>query len=408
MSVENNQRIYFKNLDILRFIAAYMIVLLHCFFGWKERYGYPLFMLNGTGEANFIGKLADRVLHNFSFGVDIFFIISGFLITYLLLAEHEKTGKVDIVKFYIRRAFRIWPLYFLMILIGPLMTYFFREDSPNYLMQFFFLGNFDLMINGIKSIATNHLWSICIEEHFYLFCPLLVGFIPVKRLPQVLISIMFICIIFRGYVVENMQDYGNLLYVHTLSRIDILALGSLFGYLYFHKRLVFNDPLPIRLLVYTVFIFIFINDDYNRHDTVFEAGIKKYFYVLLASYWAGNFLFNPKAKFAVTKPNVFHHLGKLTYGLYMFNPVIIFITLEFCKAYSLQNFLLFFIMAHALIYMVTRLSFKYIEMPFLDLKEKYSVVESGSGNKIKTVEKSVSISEQPALKPIEISHNQKI
>src|SRR4051812_44139823 len=120
----NPQRIYFGNLDVLRFIAAYMIVLLHCFFGWKAHFGHPDFIAKTSPQV--LGKL-ENIFNNFSFGVDIFFIISGFLITYLLLAEKETTGKVDVIKFYIRRAFRIWPLYFLILLIGPLLSYFYNE-----------------------------------------------------------------------------------------------------------------------------------------------------------------------------------------------------------------------------------------------------------------------------------------
>src|SRR5687767_7776123 len=102
----DKQRIYFKNLDMLRFFAAYLIVLLHCFFGWRAKFGHPEFITSNLSP-KWMDKL-ELVVHNFSFGVDIFFLISGFLITYLLLSEKKKNGKVDVVKFYIRRALRIW------------------------------------------------------------------------------------------------------------------------------------------------------------------------------------------------------------------------------------------------------------------------------------------------------------
>src|ERR1041384_8269282 len=130
MNQANTQRIYFKDLDALRFIAAYLIVLLHCFFGWKVKFGDPSFLNSFLSPASI--KSLEIVIHNFSFGVDIFFLISGFLLTYLLLCEREKTGKVDVIKFYIRRAYRIWPLYFLMILTAPLLTYFIAEQNPTY------------------------------------------------------------------------------------------------------------------------------------------------------------------------------------------------------------------------------------------------------------------------------------
>lgn len=383
---DKSQRIYFQNLDILRFIAAYMIVLLHCFFGWKTKFGNPDFI-----TSTFSGSALDKLeinFHNFSFGVDIFFIISGFLITYLLLSENEKTGKVDILKFYIRRALRIWPLYFLMILTGPLLSYFFFEQSPGYLYQFFFLGNFDIISQGMKSVATSHLWSICIEEHFYLFCPLLVAFIPIKRLPQVLLGIIFISILFRAYLTTLHEYYGIIVYVHTLSRIDVLALGSLFGYLFYHKKLQFNDPLPVRLIIYFIFLFSFFNVDYNECGTVFTATMKKYFFVLMVAYWAGNFLFNPDAKFAARKPTIFHQFGKVSYGIYMFNPVIVFLVLQLFAKFSFQNYFLFLALVHVLIAVATAISYRFLELPFLALKEKYAVIKSGG--EIKSASESLS------------------
>lgn len=372
--LDNSPRIYFRNLDTLRFLAAYMIVVLHCFFGWKAFFGHPGFITSSLSP--YLLEKLEIVVHNFSFGVDIFFVISGFLITYLLLAEHKRTGKVDVVKFYIRRAFRIWPLYFLLILTAPLLTYFFFEPSPDYFYQFFFVGNFDVIEHGTKSVATDHLWSICIEEHFYLFCPLLIAFIPVKKLPQVLLSIIFVSIIFRGYISGKSEDYGMTLYMHTLSRIDVLALGSLFGYLYFKGDLKFDHPLGVRLIMYAVFTILFLAVDYGECGLFFTATVKKYFFVILAAYWAGNFVFNPKAKFTGIG-RIFNGFGKVSYGIYMFNPVLIFLTLKFFTAFNWQNYFVYLAIVHALIFAVTFLSYRFLEVPFLALKEKYAVIKSG-------------------------------
>jgi peptidoglycan/LPS O-acetylase OafA/YrhL len=369
----DNRRIYFRNLDILRFLAAYMIVLLHCFFGWRTKFGHP----PSFNSADAGGDKLEIIFHNLAFGVDIFFLISGFLITYLLLSEHEKTGKVDVLKFYIRRAFRIWPLYFFMILTAPLLSYFFFEQSPNYNLQFFFLGNFDIINQGMKSVATNHLWSICIEEHFYLFVPLLIAFIPVKQLPQFLFAIILISIAFRAYMALYTENYGMALYVHTLSRIDVLALGSLFGWLHFHKKLSFTTPLSIRLMIYAIFIFVFLNVDYAECGTLFTATMKKYFFVLIAAFAMGNFIFHPKSLFKVRRQNFLHHLGKASYGIYMFNPVIVFLALKFFHVDTVKDYLLYFAAVNVAVLALSLLSYHFFEMPFLALKEKYAVVKSG-------------------------------
>jgi len=368
------KRIYFNNLDILRFLAAYMIVLLHAFFGWKSHFKGIKAL---TGLAPDTVAVIERVLENFTIGVDIFFLISGFLLTYLLLVEREKTGKVNVLRFYIRRAFRIWPLYFLMLVLGPLMTFFFKEQEPDYLYHFFFAGNFDLIKNGTKSIATDHLWSICIEEHYYLICPLLIGFVPLKRLPETMIFICFLCFLFRAKVSLDNPNVGNIIYVHTLSRIDVLALGSLFGYLFYYKKLVFNHPLSIRLMVYACFFLLFLNVNYNQADNFFYATIKKYLFVGAVAYWMGNFLFHPNSILAVKKTTIFHSFGKVTYGLYMFNPVIIYLILKIFSAYQMESFLVYILLFHAALALVCFLSYRFFEMPFLALKEKYAVVKSG-------------------------------
>jgi peptidoglycan/LPS O-acetylase OafA/YrhL len=375
MSNIDNERIYFKNLDLLRFIAAYSIVLLHIFFGWKVHFGQPAFIAGSMSPDTLTH--VETVVENLSFGVDVFFIISGFLITYLLLSEHQRTGKVDVMKFYIRRAFRIWPLYFFMLLVAPVLSYCYREQSPSFLYHFFFCGNYDIINNGGKSVATDHLWSICIEEHFYLICPLLVAFIPVKRLPIALVGIVVVTILFRGLVSTFHGNYGGIMYLHTLSRIDTLAIGSLFGYMYFHKMIKFNHSTPLRLMIYGVFIFLFIGGSVVQSIGFFNASIKKYAFVLIGAYWIGNFLFNPKALFRVQKPNILHQFGKVSYGIYMFNTVIIYLILKTYSKLGYQNYFLYVVLVHVILGVLCYLSYRYFEKPFLALKEKYSVVKSG-------------------------------
>jgi peptidoglycan/LPS O-acetylase OafA/YrhL len=360
---------------MLRFIAAYLIVLLHCFFGWRAKFGHPSF-ISGLSSGWF-DKL-ELIMHNCSFGVDIFFIISGFLITYLLLSERKKNGRVDIAKFYIRRALRIWPLYFFMILLAPVLSYLYMEDAPTYLYQFFFAGNFDLITNGTKSIATNHLWSICIEEHFYLFCPLLIGLLPHKRIPQTLLAIIFICMVFRSFFLYYTSDYGMASYVHTLSRIDILALGSLFGYLVFHKKIAFNHSPFVRLIVYAIFLLVFFNIDFNESGSFIHDMAKKYLFALPMAYWIGNFLFNQKPILKIKKPEIFNLFGKVSYGIYMFNPVLIFLIMNFFEKFGIRNYFLFLISVHAALAITTYLSYRFLELPFLAMKEKYAVIKSGA------------------------------
>ena len=141
----SKEKIHFYNLDIIRLLAALTVVVAHAYEAWKGWFGQPLWLQGSTPqEPNHIGKLISTFINNFNLGVDAFFLISGFLITFLLLTEKQTNDKINIGKFYLRRALRILPLYYLSILIAPLLLYITKNPTqPNYLANIFFLNNFN-------------------------------------------------------------------------------------------------------------------------------------------------------------------------------------------------------------------------------------------------------------------------
>jgi peptidoglycan/LPS O-acetylase OafA/YrhL len=377
MGDSNTNRVHFMNLDLLRFFAAYMIVILHSFTAWQANWGNPTWMNGDDNNLSFLGLMVNRGVNNLGFGVDIFFLISGFLITYLLLAERERTGTVDVFKFYVRRAFRIWPLYFLLLLGAPLLVYFFNDKLPDMAYHFGFLGNFETIKNNTINPITTHLWSICVEEHFYLICPVILAFVPTKKLPQAFLMIIFCSILFRFYIFDDPKSSSHL-YLNTLSRIDTLALGCLFGYLVYFKKLKFEDPLPVRLIIYSIFVMMVFTENFKSVHSPFDAAVKKYLFILPAAYWLGNFIFNAGAKLVPTKENFFHLLGKASYGMYMFNPVLISVGIKYMHKYNMHNFIVYTVLVNAILLGIVLLSYHFFEVPFLKLKEKFSVIPSGS------------------------------
>ncbi|MFZ4798840.1 MAG: acyltransferase family protein [Bacteroidia bacterium] len=120
------------------------------------------------------------------YGVTLFFVISGFLITFLLLKEKERTQDISINKFYYRRILRIWPIYFLYIAVSILIYYFWDKLDQIFIGQFWFYlllaGNFKELISNSAIAPFGHLWSIGVEEQFYLFWPWSVKFTKNKLL----------------------------------------------------------------------------------------------------------------------------------------------------------------------------------------------------------------------------------
>ncbi len=105
---ENKKRVYFKNLDAIRFYAALMVFFQHTF---KAVFDY-------LPDGWLVFRKTIGFFFNGGLGVSIFFVLSGFLITYLIIEEHNFSGKINVKKFYIRRFLRIWPLYFSVVIFS--------------------------------------------------------------------------------------------------------------------------------------------------------------------------------------------------------------------------------------------------------------------------------------------------
>lgn len=176
-------------------------------------------------------------------------------------------------------------------------------------------------------------------------------------------------------------EFGAHGYLNTFARVDVLVVGSFLGYLVYNNKIQFNHPLWARLMVYFIFLFVFLGTDIIECGTFFSATVKKYFYVLCTAYWIGNFMFHPNAIFIPKKTNIFHYFGKASYGIYMFNTVVIFLVLQFFSKFSIQSFFWFLVLSHAGIFLVSFLSYRFLELPFLALKEKYAVIQSGDAVK---------------------------
>ena len=133
---------------------------------------------------------------NGGYGVQLFFILSGYLITTLLLREEARYGRIALGAFWIRRILRIWPLYYLVVLIGFFLlpgiegqfgTTGFRETLRIHLLPFLaFLGNWSMALIRPAADWLSVLWSVCVEEQFYLIVPLFIAFVaPRFRRPLV-------------------------------------------------------------------------------------------------------------------------------------------------------------------------------------------------------------------------------
>lgn len=391
------------HLDALRFLAAFMVVFVHAFDAWTGWFGVPYKFAAEDGSWTWIGRQFQNFTHNLNFGVDIFFLISGFLITYLLIREKTEKKKVNIPAFFLRRILRIWPLYFFVIAICffwfvPWLApgYARLNITPpvvNYKPELFFYDNF----YKLSVAKTNpdlvwpfpfaHFWSISIEEHFYLIWPFLVALVPIKRMPVVLVAIIVASTAYRAYAFYYMDEAWFHMYLNTLARIDALAVGGLAAWWHYHHSFKLRVPPLWRLAFYIVLLWMLTVDNVHDWGTIFAVCFKKLIYLLLIGVAMMNFVFNPDIKIRLGPNNVFNYLGRCCFGIYLWGNILLQVII--IKIYNapehpvidwmnahLGNGKTYWGIVISISLIVPVLSYELIEKPFMKLKGRFAVVKT--------------------------------
>jgi peptidoglycan/LPS O-acetylase OafA/YrhL len=205
-------------LDGLRAIAFLLVVVFHSVELWEN--------------VEFVGRFKYILLFGRAlwFGVDLFFVLSGFLITRILLQARASPHYFK--QFYLRRSFRIFPLYYLFLAALIVGLYLSTQDlnqirRGDRLSYWFYLQNFWLARSGWDDYrAINHLWSLAVEEQFYLVRPAVVWFAGARRLKHILFAMILGAVLLRVAMLLHGSP-AIAVYVSTLTRVDCLAAGAL-------------------------------------------------------------------------------------------------------------------------------------------------------------------------------------
>jgi peptidoglycan/LPS O-acetylase OafA/YrhL len=376
------KRVYFKNLNGLRFFAAFAVILHHL-----EQYKFWAKLPSHWGNVT-----VDAFGHK---AVSFFFVLSGFLITYLLLEESKKTGTISIKDFYVRRILRIWPVYYLVIIICLFVIPFvfdlsyigIRTFDEKFTVKVFLL--FLILPNILRvyspSIAGgNQLWSIGVEEQFYIIWPLLVKSF-IKRLPTFLFIFIAIKFLVTVVLLSTAIYTQNLivsagLQLWILFKVEQMAIGALGAWVLFTNRqkilYFFYHKLTWYASLLGMVLLLFFHTTYWLYSYL-EAVV--FFLVIL------NVSTNPAVKVSLEKP-ILNKLGNISYGIYMYHTICITICLYTLTYFEIDktNFILFnilyYIGSSLLTIAVANVSYKYFEKFFLNLKERFMIVKSGTAN----------------------------
>lgn len=377
-----HQPVYFPNLNGVRFIAAFSVLIHH-----TEQIKYLMGLENNY--TNFFIKNMGKL------GVGLFFVLSGFLITYLLLSEKKRRGDISAKDFYIRRILRIWPLYFIIVLLGffvfpaipifnePLRDqYYFDADFFKRLPFFLlFLPNLGFVFFRSPYLCAQT-WSVGVEEQFYAIWPWIIkSKNPVKTFVKLLVGFLTILGLIWLYVFKisdlseetKLKVQEGLVLFFSQFRILTMMIGGIGAYLIFTKKEKILTVLfrkDVQIIVYAILALML--------GTGFHfPGLNMEFYGLFFCFFILNVSQNPKSLIYLEQ-KIIHYLGKISYGIYIYHPAVIVLCINsihyfFGKTINHLTFnLILYPTAILLTIIVCDLSFRFIETPLLKLKNRFN------------------------------------
>jgi peptidoglycan/LPS O-acetylase OafA/YrhL len=366
--------VFFPNLDGLRFFSFLLVFFSHIF---ATDYDY-------IKEESWYKFFKGRLFYDGDIGVSFFFVLSGFLITYLLLKEKEFTVSIHILSFYVRLALRIWPLYYFCVLFGFIAFPFFKSlfgqipnETADPILCSVFLNNFDRAIHGPPdSSVLSVLWSVAIEEQFYLFWPVIFYLAKPRYYLFVFIAIILGSIIFRAVYMEKQIE------LLTPGVISDMAIGGLGAYLSFSSKkfLKFLESSNrfLNIIPYLAAI-IFILYKHDIFSTPFMIVIKRIIFSFFFIWIILEQNFCKRSLFKVSSLKTVTILGKYTYGLYCLHRIAILIVMVILQQTGLdkeswQLWLFQLPWALLLSIAISYFSYRYYESFFLKLKDKFAYV----------------------------------
>lgn len=312
-------------------------------------------------------------------GVTMFFVLSGFLITFLLLKEKEKINTIHVKSFYMRRILRIWPLYYLYFFLNLFLMWFFSYKLEFSIVSFylFFAANIPFIFNKAL-LNLDHFWSIGVEEQFYLFWPWLFKKTE-KNLVTILIIIASLLALFRIFI-WYYKPFSVLALFSVVNRFDCMILGGLVAIFYVKRNhyfmLVINNKWS-QFFALLVFLLLFINKFwfFNSIIEIFVVAIATAI-IIIGQIEKENRLVNFNNR-------VMDYLGKLSYGIYVIHPLVIFLVVNYIKLENEThlNPVFYFLVIILITVGVAHFSYKYFEFPFLKLKNRYSIIKSSTSAK---------------------------
>lgn len=380
VDVKAHSGFYRPELDMVRFFAFLAVFAYH-----------TLFFRAGPAAASHIpawfAATQAAIARGGAFGVDLFFVLSAYLITELLLREKREKGSLDIKAFYIRRILRIWPIYYLFVILCAVVPALSPGGfAPEYFVPFLLLvGNWSTALLGPPFTAALPLWSVSVEEQFYLLWAPVVAALAPRKMAWIALSLIVVANLSRLGVLELHEIHWTdrpswtewaswTVWANTLTRLDPIAAGILLAIWLDGNIPDFGRFLRVGLVCGGALIIALIG-----HAAVgWGEGLP----------WLGTLVGYPLAAIAASaillgvigvhvRVPWLQYLGKISYGLYVYHLMCIWIADYFLKSFSgVMHSVLREVLALALTIAIASASYALIEKRFLELKQRFTHVRS--------------------------------
>lgn len=351
--MENKQGVYLDSLDGIRAVSIFLVLGSH-----SKLTDYVNLNINNVNITKY--------LFNGILGVVIFFVLSGFLITYLLAYENKKNNDINIKKFYIRRLFRIFPIYYLNIIFLIFFSYYtdFNLSLREVIISLFCLGDF-----FSTQWVMSHYWSLSIEQQFYLFWPFVVKY-SINNAKKFLLLIFLLTVL--SPIFRVIFSYNGLMFLKDFSifsNIQSLTIGALFAFLYFNYSNIFISIINFKTsffrLLFVFIIYLFWVLDISETLKIVTIPFGYTIISLCIGYLIVSLITVKKGiLYIILNNQVVKFFGKISYSIYIWQQFIFSdVFFNYFNAHILIKLIL--------ILVCSVLSYYLVEKQFIKLQRNY-------------------------------------
>jgi len=381
-------------LDGMRGIAVLLVLAFH--FAWT----FP-----GDDRTKAVSGLDWVAVHMHDFlwsgwtGVDLFFVLSGYLITRGLVAPSKRETGTRLKMFWMRRVLRIFPLYYAFVIVGTIVALALGQGWIPGVSYWLYMQNYSLAFDDVVLRWTAHFWSLAIEEQFYFVWPLVAILTPRRKLiPTILVLVPLVVglrglLVFKGAnigpvaaLLHDQHQIAKFVYRATFTRADGLLLGAFVAVTQREvthpvsiawRRLRFPIWLGTTLMIAGLYVWTHGLNDYDRRIMGIGYVVLALFFAASVSLCADAVISERVRKLLSWSPLV--ACGKVSYGMYIFHWVLVVIlvpkietmqaTMDTATKIALNSGVV--VGGIAVVYVLATISFRFFESPFLKLKGKF-------------------------------------